>query len=152
MKTMTIKCTRNEMHEILKNAVNDCYNGKMSWSEYNKLEFDITPLDFSKFPEIKEETRKYIDSVFDKEDTDKNGNYMLRGFIGDSLKKWYMDKEKLGCNYAPYGFYYSGFGFNDSEMLIYTWCEGDTTLTIFNDRKKYEAERKSTEKWFDENC
>lgn len=149
---MKIKCTRNEMHEILKNAVNDCYNGKMSWSEYSKLEFDITPLDFSKFPEIKEETRKYIDSVFDKEDTDKNGNYMLRGFIGDSLHKWHRDKEKLHCNYAPYGFYYSGFGFNDSEMFIYTWCEGDTTLTIFNDRKKYEAERKSTEKWFDENC
>lgn len=146
-----IKCTRNEMHEILSQKVNDCYAGKMAWSEYSELEFDIIPLDFSRFPEIKPETQKYINSVFDKETTDRNGNYMLRGFIGDSLKQWYRDKEKLNLNYAPYGFYYSGFGFNDSEMLIYTWCEGDTTLTIFSDREKYEAERKATEKWFDEN-
>ena len=76
---------------------------------------------------------------------------MLRGFIGDSLEKWYRDKEKLHCNYAPYGFYYSGFGFNDEEMLIYTWCEGDTTLTLFNDRETYQKEREATEKWFDEN-
>ena len=125
---------------------------KMSWTEYSELEFDIMPLDLSQFPEIKEETREYINSAFDREDTDKNGNYMLRGFIGDSLEKWYKDKEKLGCNYAPYGFYYSGFGFNNSEMLIYTWCEGDTTLTLFNDRQKYEKERAAIEKWFNENC
>ena len=76
---------------------------------------------------------------------------MLRGFIGDSLEKWYRDKEKLHCNYAPYGFYYAGFGFNDEEMLIYTWCEGDTTLTLFSDRETYQKEREATEKWFDEN-
>ena len=77
---------------------------------------------------------------------------MLRGFIGDSLKKWNSEKEKLNLNYAPYGFYYSGFGFNDEEMLIYTWCEGDTTLTLFNDRETYQKEREEIEKWFDENC
>ena len=103
------------------------------------------------YPQIKEDTAKYINSVFDKEDTDKKGNYLLRGFIGDSLEKWNRDKEKLHCNYAPYGFYYSGFGFNDEEMLIYTWCEGDTTLTLFNDSKTYQKEREATEKWFDEN-
>lgn len=146
-----IKTTRNEMHEILEKAVSDCYARKMSWKEYQNLDFDIVPLDFSKFPAVREDTAKYINAVFDKEDTDKNGNYMLRGFIGDSLGKWYRDKEKLHCNYAPYGFYYSGFGFNDEEMLIYTWCEGDTTLTIFNDKEKYMREREATEKWFDEN-
>ena len=104
------------------------------------------------YPQIKEDTAKYINVAFDKEDTDKNGNYMLRGFIGDSLKKWNSEKEKLNLNYAPYGFYYSGFGFNDEEMLIYTWCEGDTTLTLFNDRETYQKEREEIEKWFDENC
>lgn len=148
---MKIRCSRNEMKEILKQKINDCYNGKATWEEYRALDFDIIPLDFSSFPEIKEETREYIDAVFDEETTDKNGNYMLRGFIGDSLKRWYRDKEKLNINYAPCGFYYSGFGFNDSEMLIYTWCEGDTTLTIFSDRTKYDAERKATEIWFNEN-
>lgn len=146
-----IKCARNEMHEILTKAVSDCYAGKMTWEEYRNLDFDIIPLDFSKFPTVKKETAKYINAAFDKEDTDKNGNCMLRGFIGDNLKKWYAEKEKLNLNYAPYGFYYSGFGFNDEEMLIYTWCEGDTTLTIFSDREKYMQEREATEKWFSEN-
>lgn len=146
-----IKCTRNEMHEILTKSVSDCYAGRISWEEYGKLEFDIVPIDFSKFPAVKEETAKYINAAFDKEDTDKNGNYTLHGFIGDNLKKWYAEKEKLNLNYAPYGFYYSGFGFNDEEMLIYTWCEGDTTLTIFSDKEKYMQEREATEKWFNEN-
>ena len=146
-----IKCKRNEMHEILKKAVSDCYEGKMTWEEYGKLEFDIVPLDFSEFPTVKESTAKYINVAFDREDIDKNGNYMLRGFIGDNLKKWYAEKEKLNLDYVPYGFYYSGFGFNDEEMIIYTWCEGDTTLTLFNDRETYQKEREETEKWFEEN-
>lgn len=146
-----IRCTRQEMNAILKKAVDDVYSGKMSREEYNALEFDIIPLDLSRFDSLKSDTAEYINNNFDEETTDRNGNYMLRGFIGDNLNLWYRDKEKLHCNYAPYGFYYSGFGFNDAEMLIYTWCEGDTTITIFSDREKYEQERAATEKWYDEN-
>ena len=36
-------------------------------------------------------------------------------------------------------------------MKKYTWCEGDTTLTLFSDRETYQKEREATEKWFDEN-
>ena len=68
-----IRCTRNEMHEILTKAVSDCYAGKMTWEEYRNLDFDIIPVDFSKFPEVTEETAKYINAAFDKEDTDQNG-------------------------------------------------------------------------------
>lgn len=146
-----IRCTRQEMHAILKKAVDDCYSGKMSREEYNALEFDIIPLDLSRFDSLKIDTADYINSNFDEETTDRNGNYMLKGFIGDSLALWYRDKEKLHCNYAPYGFYYSGFGFNDAEMLIYTWCEGDTTVTLFSDREAYIKEREATEKWYEEN-
>ena len=35
-----IRCTRQEMNAILKKAVDDVYNGKMSREEYNALEFD----------------------------------------------------------------------------------------------------------------
>ena len=147
----TIRCTRNEKNEILKKVIDDYYAGKASWNKYHELEFDIIPLDFSAFPQIKPNTAKYIDSHFDREDMDKNGNYMLRGFIGDSLEMWCRDKEKLNLNYTPYGFYYSGFGFNDEEMLIYTWCEGDTTVALFSDREKYLKERAKTERWFEEN-
>lgn len=146
-----IRCTRQEMNAILKKAVDDCYSGKMSREEYNALEFDIIPLDLSRFDSLKADTADYINSNFDEETTDRNGNYMLRGFIGDSLALWYRDKEKLHCNFSPYGFYYSGFGFNDAEMLIYTWCEGDTTVKLFSDRETYEQERAATEKWYDEN-
>lgn len=146
--------TRNEYHKYLQKCVSRAYDPHDSYSfeDYWKEDIEIIPLDLSAYPQIKEDTAKYINVAFDKEDTDKNGNYMLRGFIGDSLKKWNSEKEKLNLNYAPYGFYYSGFGFNDEEMLIYTWCEGDTTLTLFNDRETYQKEREEIEKWFDENC
>ena len=149
-----LKMTRNEYHKYLQKCVSRAYDPHDSYSfeDYWKEDIEIIPLDLSAYPQIKEDTAKYINVAFDKEDTDKNGNYMLRGFIGDSLKKWNSEKEKLNLNYAPYGFYYSGFGFNDEEMLIYTWCEGDTTLTLFNDSKTYQKEREEIEKWFDENC
>lgn len=149
-----LKMTRNEYHKYLQKCVSRAYDPHDSYSfeDYWKEDIEIIPLDLSAYPQIKEDTAKYINVAFDKEDTDKNGNYMLRGFIGDSLKKWNSEKEKLNLNYAPYGFYYSGFGFNDEEMLIYTWCEGDTTLTLFNDRETYQKEREEIEKWFDENC
>ena len=35
----------------------------------------------------------------------------------------------------------SFYAYNDEEMLIYTFTEGDTTLQLFNDREKYEAEK-----------
>ena len=55
-----IRCTRNEMHEILTKAVSDCYTGKMTMQEYNALEFDIIPIDFSRFPKLKADTAEYI--------------------------------------------------------------------------------------------
>ncbi|MBQ2396851.1 MAG: hypothetical protein II304_07465 [Bacteroidales bacterium] len=70
----------------------------------------------SRFDNLKSDTAEYINNNFDEETTDSNGNYMLRGFIGDNLNLWDRDKIKLHCNYAPYGFYYSGFGFN-TEIL-----------------------------------
>lgn len=148
-----LRMARNERHEYLQKCVSRAYDPEDSYSfaDYLKEDIEVIPLDLSAYPQIKEDTEKYIDSVFAEEDTDENGNYMLRGFIGDNLKKWYRDKEKLHCNYAPFGFYYSGFGFNDEEMLIYTWCEGDTTLTLFSNREIYQKEREATEKWFDEN-
>lgn len=152
-KEFIVRMTRNEYHKYLEKCVSKLYDPKdsYSWADYANEDIEIIPLNLHDYPQIKEDTKEYINKVFDKEDTDKNGNYMLRGFIGDSLKKWYRDKERLHCNYAPYGFYYSGFGFNDKEMLIYTWCEGDTVLTFFNDREIYQRERKETEKWFKEN-
>ncbi|MCD7996416.1 MAG: hypothetical protein LUH21_04195 [Clostridiales bacterium] len=148
-----MRMTRNEYHTYLDKCVSRACDptDSYSWDDYVKEEIEIVPLDLSGYPTLKDDTKEYINNIFDKEDTDHSGNYMLRGFIGDSLSQWYRDKDKLHCNYAPYGFYYSGFGFNDEEMLIYTWCEGDTTLTLFKDRGTYQKERMTTEQWYEEN-
>lgn len=147
---MVIRCTRNEKSAIMNRLINDCYEGKETFTGCSKIEFDIIPLDFSKFPTIKKETAEYINATFDKEGANKNGCCILYGFI-DDIYAWCAETEKLNLNYVPYGYYYSGFGFNDTEMLIYTWCEGDTTLKMYSNREEYEKERETTETWFEEN-
>lgn len=84
-----LKMTRNEYHVYLQKCVSRAYdpNDSYTFDDYGKEDIEIIPLDLSAYPQIKEDTAKYIDSVFDKEDIDKNGNYMLRGFIGDSLER-----------------------------------------------------------------
>ena len=78
--------TRNEYREYLEKCMSRVFdqNDSFSFEDYEKEEIEIIPLDLSAYPQIKEDTVKYIDATFDKEDTDKNGNYMLHGFIGDS--------------------------------------------------------------------
>lgn len=149
-----LKMTKNEYKAYLRSNADKIYNDNIQYTMTDYCRdadnVEILPLDLSAYPEITAKTAKYINMLFDEEDTDKNGNYMLRGFCGDSVARWTKEKQVLSLNYAPYGFYYAGFGFNDKEMLIYTWCEGDTTLTLFNDRALYEQERAATEKWYDE--
>ena len=146
------RMTRNEYHEYLKKCVNRAYdkNDSYTFENYWNEEIETIPLDLSAYPRIKDETKKHIDKLFDEETTDKNGNYMLRGFHGDNIKRWNHEKEVLGL-YCHYGFYYAGCGWNDEEMLLYTFCEGDTTLTLFNNREQYEKQKAETESFFMEN-
>ena len=51
-----IRCTRNEMHEIFTQAATDLLSGKITQEEYNSLDFDIIPIDFSRFPAIHDDT------------------------------------------------------------------------------------------------
>ena len=78
-----LKMTRNEYHKYLQKCVSRAYDPHDSYSfeDYWKEDIEIIPLDLSAYPQIKEDTAKYINVAFDKEDTDKNGNYMLRGCI-----------------------------------------------------------------------
>ena len=144
-----LRMTRNEYKEYLKKCVSRAYdpNDSFTFKDYHKINVEIIPLDLSAYPNIKEKTKEHINKLFDEETTDKNGNYMLRGFHGDSIRMWNYEKEVLGL-YCHYGFYYAGCGWNDEEMLLYTFCEGDTTLTLFNDRSLYEKEKEETERFF----
>ena len=124
-----------------------------TWEDYKRdtdeENFTILPLDLEKFTAILDETKKWINILFKDEDEDADGNYMLRGScIGDSLM--YVEKNRLNLTYGDYGNYYSYFAYNDAEMLIYTFCEGDTTLTLFMDRESYMINKADTQKWYAE--
>jgi hypothetical protein len=71
---------------------------------------------------------------------------MLRGFTHHPD----AEKVKLNLIYGDYADCYSFYAYNDAEMIIYTYCEGDTTLTLFNDPVKYEAEKADCKKWWRE--
>lgn len=132
-----MKMTKNEFKEFQKKCA------ERFWNEpgYGKKEMDaeldaveIIPLDFSAYPQIDEETGKWINALFSEEDKDRKGNYMLRGFTRHEM----AEVEKLGLYYGDYADAYSFYAFNDTKMLLYTYCEGDTTLKIFSDKGKYD--------------
>lgn len=143
---MKYTMSRNEAKSFLREKANEYSLGRLSWDEFKAIEIEYTPLDLSAFP-VKTETAEWINNLFDEETEDKHGNYMLRGFTYQSV----FEKEKLGCTYGDAGCdclnYYA---FNDAEMLLFTFCEGDTTLTLFTDPQKYQEEKAKTEKWYRE--
>lgn len=143
-----MEMTRNEYNEFCKECASKLYNTPgYSMADFKKDTDAVTiiPLDLSKYTEITDETKKWINALFSEEDTNRDGNYMLRGFT----HREYAEAEKLNIVPEIYS-NYSWHGVNDKEMLIYTYCEGDTTLTIFDDREKYDKEKAKTIKWYKE--
>lgn len=141
--------TKNEYQEFVK----ECANKYWTVPGYNKKEMDaeldaveILPFNLSRFSSLSESTKKWINILFKEEDTDRNGNYMLRGFT-------YHEREEVNHLNAYYGDYanaYSFYAYNDSELLIYTYCEGDTTLTLFETAEKYAKAKQETHDWYKE--
>lgn len=149
-----MKMTRNEYKKYVQKCVGRVFdpNDSYSWADYKKLDEDveIIPLDLSAYPDIALEIKEKINKWFDEETTDKNSNYMLRGFTGsDNYGLAYKEGQELGMEVRNPSSY-SWYGYNDLEMMIWTWCEGDTTLTLFNDRTKYEDNKKEIIKWYKE--
>lgn len=140
----TIK--RKDYHNFLKDCVEKVYKGDMTWKEYRNMKIEFEPIDFSPYPAIAKETQEWIEKLFDSEDTDRNGNYMLRGFTHYE----YTEKDKLGCEIGDGGNGYSWWAYNDTEMLIYTYCEGDTTLTLCPTREIYESEKERNRVFYTE--
>ena len=149
-----IRMTRNEYKDYVRKCISRASdpNDPYSWADYKNIDnsVEILPLDLSDYPAIRVETAERINKWFDEEDVDRNENYMLRGFTG-SDNFGLADKEMSLLNIEPhYPSAYSFYGFNDTELLIYTWCEGDTTLTLFKDRIKYEVAKAETIAWYKE--
>lgn len=143
---MKYTMTRNEAKRFLQEQTNRWYKGEITTDEYRAIDIDYVPLDLSTYPAITKETEKWINILFDEESTDRKGNYMLRGFAQNPR----MEREKLNLVVGAYDHGCSWWAYNDQEMLIYTYCEGDTTLQMFSTREAYEMEKAETLRWYKE--
>lgn len=102
-------------------------------------EYEIEPLDLSSYA-LKEITKKIANEYFTEETTDSTGNYMLRGhWLSDMSYQFAYTCEFKLCVVDSY----SSYAYSDEQMVTFTYCEGDITLTPFADREKYEESKKS---------
>ena len=141
--------TKNEYKQYLIDCTNRWVTDKTYTKEQYEKDLDsveIAPLDLSKYYAIKKETKKWINTLFDEEDVDRKGNYMLRGFT----RREGAEMQVLGLTYGEYANAYSFYAYNDDEYLIYTYCEGDTTLTLFETAKAYAKAKQETHDWYKE--
>lgn len=141
------KMTRNERKTYIQACAARVFKEDDSYTmtDYAHCEDDIEiiPLDLSAYPAITTETAKWMNVLFTEEDTDENGNYMLRGFTFDGPYNEVL-KLKL-CFGESYNDPYFAWAYNDNEQLIYTYCEGDTTLKPFATKEEYEREKETLE-------
>ena len=145
---MKITINRNENHDILQQFIKRIYDpaDSFSWKDYKELEIEFIPLDLSAFPQLKTETATWIDKLFSEETTNRNGDYMLRGFTRMEAK----EMELLDLHYGDYSDCLNFWAYNDFEYLLYTFCEGDTTLTIYPDKETYSEGKAETLRWYRE--
>ena len=144
-----MQLSKNEAKQYMQELANKYFMGKgMTREEYDKAcdEIEILPLELSKYPQLSEESIKWINILFDEEDEDSDGQYMLRGFTRREM----LEMEKLGMNYGDYADAYSFYAYNDKEFMVYTYCEGDTTLKIFADKASYDKEKADCLAWWKE--
>ncbi len=134
-----LKMTNNDYKEYCKECASRLYNESgYSISDFRRDtdNVEILPFDLSRFPQLSETTIRWINAFFSEEDTDKNGNYILRGFT-------YRERtavQELGLNYGDYADCYSFFAYNNKELLVFEYCEGDISMKIFPDKESYDNE------------
>lgn len=149
MKTVT----RNEYIEFVQQCADRYWReDNYTWDDYmedtDERNFQILPFDLSMYTDITPEIKKWINILFREEDTDRHGKYMLRGFTQNVQR----EHDILQLTYGDYANYYSGFCYSDAGKMIYTYCEGDTTLQMYSDRNEYEHAKAETLAWYQEHC
>ena len=136
-----MQMTRAEAEKYRDEITQKYWNRTISYKKFSELwdAVELLPYDLSAFPQLKPDTVEWINKMFLKDfETSRNGNQMLRGFTRCEP----IEVACLNLHYGDYADAISFFAYNDEEMLIYTFTEGDTTLQIFNDKEKYEAEKR----------
>lgn len=142
------KMTKNEYQKYMRECASKLYTvpGYTMDDYHRELDaVEILPLDLKRF-NLDPETEKWINILFTHEDEDRNGNYMLLGFTQNDG----IEIAKLDLLYGDYANAYSYYAYNDKEMLLFTYCEGDTTLTLFETTKAYAKAKQESQKWYEE--
>ena len=137
--------SRREAKAFLEKMAEKYYRGEISLGQYRTIDIKYTPLDLSKFPQLTTETGKWLNAMFTEETTNRHGEYMLKSHAYHPLD----EMQKLNCIFRD-GDGIHCWGYNDNELLIYEYCEGDTYCTIFKDRESYKTEKKETIRWWKE--
>lgn len=130
---------------------------KIKRNEYFKLvsetgkipkddEYDILPLDLDVYP-LNDTTKSIADKNFMEESVNRNGEYMLRGHWLSDLS--YQFAAKCGFTLKTVNSYNS-YAYSDEQLAVFTYCEGDITLTPFTNREKYEKEKAETIRFYEE--
>ena len=133
---MAEKITRNEYYKMIRET------GRIPKND----EYEILPLDLSAYS-LSETTRRIADANFTEEDANRNGDYMLRGHWLSDLCYAFATK----CDFVLHQISaYSAYAYSDEQMAVFTYCEGDITLTPYSNREKYEEEKKSTFEFYRE--
>lgn len=109
-------------------------------------EYKIADLDLSAYP-LNEDTKRIANVNFMQETEDRNGNYMLSGHWMSDLSCQFAEKCKFDLVRIDG---YSSYAYSDEQMAVFTYCEGDIYLTLFTNKVKYETEKASTIKFYEE--
>lgn len=149
MADNVIYVKRNEKLMMMQELAGKYYNKEISWEEYNRRCDNIKeiPLDFSDYPQMSEKIQKMINAHAREEDITREGKWMLRGSYMSGME--YVDKYLMAFGIRnTYGDDLSGFGGNETDLIVFTWCEGDTTIVPCKTKEEYVAEMQKEIDWW----
>ena len=112
----------------------------------DEKEYEIADLDLSAY-KLSETTARIANANFMEETENRNGEYMLSGHWMSDLSYAFAKKCKFDLVQVDG---YSSYAYSDEQMAVFTYCEGDITLTPYTNRETYEREKERTIKFYRE--
>ena len=112
----------------------------------DEKEYEIADLDLSAY-KLSETTSRIANTNFMEETENRNGEYMLSGHWMSDLSYAFAKKCKFDLVQVDG---YSSYAYSDEQMAVFTYCEGDITLTPYTNREAYEREKERTIKFYRE--
>lgn len=86
------------------------------------------------------DTVDLINRLCDKEGTDVDGNYDLRGFTPTQKPIAFCDAVAKKCVlHLDMDSLYYAFAYSDEQLVTFEFCEGDFAFTAYRDRCKYQT-------------